>query len=163
LLAVASYPSYDPNRIGAVKGSLDNLAFSQIFEPGSTNKIITMAAALQEGAVTIDQPVVVPNRLPRADRSFKDSHDHPTLYLTAGGVMAQSSNIGTILIGEQLDKAVLEGYFRKFGMGSMTGVDFPNESPGLVAPADKMNGSQRYTVMYGQGMSVTTIQSSSAY
>jgi len=163
LLAVASYPSYDPNKIGSAKGSLDNRAFTQIFEPGSTNKIITMAAALQEGAVTPDQPVVVPNRLPRADRSFKDSHDHPTLFLTAAGVLAQSSNIGTILIGEQLDKETLESYFRSFGMGSKTGIGFPSESPGLVAPADKMSGSQRYTIMFGQGMSVTAIQSSSAF
>ena len=163
LLAVASYPSYDPNKIGSAKGSLDNRAFTQIFEPGSTNKIITMAAALQEGAVTPDQPVVVPNRLPRADRSFKDSHDHPTLFLTAAGVLAQSSNIGTILIGEQLDKETLESYFRSFGMGSKTGIGFPSESPGLVAPADKMSGSQRYTIMFGQGMSVPAIQSSSAF
>jgi cell division protein FtsI (penicillin-binding protein 3) len=163
LLAVASYPSYDPNRIGSVTGSLDNLAFTQIFEPGSTNKIITMAAALQEGVVTPDQPVVIPNRLPRADRSFKDASDHPTLFYTASGVLAKSSNIGTILIGEQLEADVLEKYFRDFGMGSMTGVDFPNESPGLVVPADEMSGSQRYTIMYGQGMSVTTIQSSSAF
>ncbi|MGA8046711.1 MAG: penicillin-binding protein 2 [Dermatophilaceae bacterium] len=163
LLAVASYPSYDPNEVGSVTGSLDNLAFSQIFEPGSTNKIVTMAAALQEGVVTPDQPVVVPNRLPRADRSFKDSSDHPTLYLTATGVLAKSSNIGTILIGEQLEPDVLEGYFRAFGMGAMSGVDFPNESPGLVTPADEMSGSQRYTVMYGQGMSGTAIQNSIAY
>ena len=163
LLAVASYPSYDPNRIGSVKGSLDNLAFSKIIEPGSTNKIITMAAALQEGVVTPDQPVVIPNRLPRADQRFKDSSDHPTLFYTATGVLAKSSNIGTILIGEQLEASVLETYFREFGMGSMTGVGFPNESPGLVTPADEMSGSQRYTVMYGQGMSVTTIQSSSAF
>lgn len=163
LLAVASYPSYDPNEIGKVKGSLDNLAFTQVFEPGSTNKILTMAAALQEGAITPDQPVVVPNRLPRADRSFKDSHDHPTLFLTTAGVLAQSSNIGTMLIGEQLDKEVLEEYFRKFGMGSKTGIEFPNESAGLITPADKMNGSQRFTVMYGQGMSVTSIQIASAF
>ena len=163
LLAVASYPSYDPNRIGSVKGSLDNLAFSKIIEPGSTNKIITMAAALQEGVVTPDQPVVIPNRLPRADQRFKDSSDHPTLFYTATGVLAKSSNIGTILIGEQLEASVLETYFREFGMGSMTGVGFPNESPGLVTPAEEMSGSQRYTVMYGQGMSVTTIQSSSAF
>ncbi|HHU11190.1 MAG TPA: penicillin-binding protein 2 [Intrasporangiaceae bacterium] len=163
LLAVASYPSYDPNRIGSVKGSLDNLAFSQIIEPGSTNKIITMAAALQEGVVTPDQPVVVPNRLPRADQRFKDSSDHPTLFLTAGGVLSKSSNIGTILIGERMEPEVLEGWFRKFGMGSKTGVEFPNESPGLVTKADRMSGSQRYTVMYGQGMSVTSVQSSSAF
>ncbi|MFN2318816.1 MAG: penicillin-binding transpeptidase domain-containing protein [Dermatophilaceae bacterium] len=163
LLAVASYPSYDPNRIGSVKGSLDNLAFSQIFEPGSTNKIVTMAAALQEGVVTPDQPVVIPNRLPRADQRFKDASDHATLFYTATGVLAKSSNIGTILIGERLEAEVLEKYFRDFGMGSMTGVDFPNESPGLVTPAAEMSGSKRYTVMYGQGMSVTTIQSSSAF
>ena len=163
LLAVASYPTYDPNKIGNVRGSLDNLAFTKIYEPGSTNKIVTMAAALQEGVVTPDTPVVVPNRLPRADRSFKDSHDHPTLFLTASGVLARSSNIGTMLIGEQLDPATLEGYFRAFGMGSTSGIDFPNESPGLVTPADKMNGSQRFTIMFGQGMSVNAIQNSSAF
>lgn len=163
LLAVASYPSYDPNRIGQAKGSLDNLAFTKIYEPGSTNKIVTMAAALQEGVVDPDTPVVVPNRLPRADRSFKDAYDHPTLFLTASGVLARSSNIGTILIGEQLDPSTLEGYFRAFGMGSMTGVGFPNESPGLVTPADQMNGSQRFTIMFGQGMSVNAIQNTSAF
>lgn len=163
LLAVASYPSFDPNKIGQAKGSLDNLAFTKIYEPGSTNKVITMAAALQEGAVDPDTPVVVPNRLPRADRSFKDASDHPTLFLTASGVLARSSNIGTILIGEQLDPATLVEYFRAFGMGSMSGIEFPNESPGLVTPADQMNGSQKFTIMFGQGMSVNAIQNSSTF
>ncbi|MDO5501948.1 MAG: penicillin-binding protein 2 [Actinomycetia bacterium] len=163
VLTVASYPSYDPNKIGSATGNLDNLAFTQVFEPGSTNKIITVAAALQEGVVTADQPVVVPNRLPRADRSFKDASDHPTLFYTAAGVLAHSSNIGTILIGEQLEATTLEEYFRAFGMGSTTGIGFPNESPGLVTAADRMSGSQRYTVMFGQGMSVTALQSASAF
>lgn len=163
VLALASYPTYDPNDIGSAKGSLVNKALNDVFEPGSTAKVMTVAAALEEKTVTPGQPVIIPNRMQRFDASFKDSHDHPTLYRTVSGTLAESSNIGTILIGETLEPKTLEAYYRKFGLGSKSGMGFPGESAGLLAPADKWNGTQRSTVMFGQGLSVTAIQAASVY
>ncbi|MFW5474732.1 peptidoglycan D,D-transpeptidase FtsI family protein [Knoellia sp. CPCC 206450] len=163
ILALASYPTFDPNDIGSAKGSLVNKALNDVFEPGSTAKVMTVAAALEEKTVTPGQPVIIPNRMQRFDASFKDSHDHPTLYRTVSGTLAESSNIGTILIGETLEPKKLEEYYRKFGLGSKSGMGFPGESAGLLAPAEKWNGTQRSTVMFGQGLSVTAIQAASVY
>ncbi|MFW5470274.1 peptidoglycan D,D-transpeptidase FtsI family protein [Knoellia sp. CPCC 206435] len=163
VLALASYPTFDPNDIGRAKGSLVNKAVSDVFEPGSTAKVMTIAAALEDKKVTPDQPVIIPNRMQRFDASFKDSHDHPTLYRTVAGTLAESSNIGTILVGETLEPKRLEEYYRKFGLGSKSGMGFPGESKGLLAPADKWSGTQRSTVMFGQGLSVTAIQAASVF
>ena len=163
ILALASYPTYDPNDIASAKGSLVNKALNDVFEPGSTAKVMTVAAALEEKLVTPDQPVIIPNRMKRFDANFKDSHDHPTLYRTVAGTLAESSNIGTILIGETLEAKKLEEYYRKFGLGSKSGMGFPGESGGLLAPAEKWSGTQHATVMFGQGLSVTAIQAASVF
>ncbi|KGN38401.1 cell division protein [Knoellia subterranea KCTC 19937] len=163
ILALASYPTFDPNNLSAAKGSLTNHALSDVFEPGSTAKVMTVAAAIEDKKVTPDTPVIVPNRMQRYDTSFKDSHDHPTLYLTVAGSLAESSNIGTILIGETLESKRLEDYYRKFGLGSKSGIGFPGESAGLLTASEKWSGTQRATVMFGQGLSVTAIQAASVY
>ncbi len=163
ILALASYPTYDPNDIGRAKGSLVNKALNDVFEPGSTAKVMTIAAALEDKKVTPDQPVIIPNRMKRYDALFKDSHDHPTLYRTVAGTLAESSNIGTILIGETLESKRLEEYYRKFGLGSKSGMGFPGESGGLLAKSEKWSGTQQSTVMFGQGLSVTAIQAASVF
>lgn len=162
LLALASYPTFDPNKI-TDDSSLTNLAFTEVFEPGSTAKVITAAAALQEGKVTPQTEMIVPYSLRRSDREFSDSHTHPTEYLTFAGALAQSSNTGTILAGEQVPAATMESYFRKFGLGSKSAVNFPGESAGLLAPAKDWSGSQRYTVLFGQGLSITALQAAGVY
>jgi len=163
LAAVASYPSFDPNNIAKATGDLGNRAFGDAFEPGSTAKVMTAAAALQEGVATPATPVVVPDRLPRADQSFRDSHEHGTERLTFAGVIAQSSNIGTMMVGEKVPPATLESYFRGFGVGAPTGIHFPGETPGIFARSKDWSGSQRYTVMYGQGLSVNAIQAAGVF
>jgi cell division protein FtsI (penicillin-binding protein 3) len=163
LAAVATYPTFDPNDIAKAGGNLKNNAFEEAFEPGSIAKVMTAAAALQEGVVTPSTPVVVPNRLPRADQSFKDSHDHGIERLTFAGVIAKSSNIGTMMVGEKVKPATLEKYFRSFGVGQPTGVGFPGETPGIFARSQDWSGSQRYTVMYGQGLAVNAIQSAGVF
>ena len=102
LLALASYPSFDPNNVGAAKGSLVNKAFNDVFEPGSTGKIMTMAAALQQGTVTPTTPVIIPSQLQRWDAYFHDAEPHGTEYRTVAGALAESSNLGTILVGETM-------------------------------------------------------------
>lgn len=164
LLSVASYPTFNPNTdVGKPGMQLDNKAFSDVFEPGSTAKIMTMAAALEMKTVTPSTPVVIPNRLQRYDANFKDSHEHPTLYRTVAGTLAESSNIGTILVSETLKKATLESYFHKFGLGKTSGTGFPGESAGLLPPSSTWSGTQQATVAFGQGISVTALQAASVF
>jgi cell division protein FtsI (penicillin-binding protein 3) len=163
LAAVASYPTFDPTRIDKASGNLNNKAFGEAFEPGSIAKVMTAAAALQEGVATPATPVVVPNRLPRAGTSFRDSHDHGVEKLTFAGVIAQSSNIGTMMVGEKVPPTTLEKYFRTFGVGQKSGIHFPGETAGIFARSKDWSGSQRYTVMFGQGLAVNAIQAASVF
>jgi cell division protein FtsI (penicillin-binding protein 3) len=164
LLAVASYPTFDPNNAGQASENWTNRAFNEVYEPGSTAKIITAAAALEEGVVTPSTIVEVPNRIWRADgREFRDSHDHPTEYLTFAGVLATSSNIGTVLAGEKMKPETMYDYFRRFGLGQSSGMGFPGEGAGILAPVKDWDGSQRYTVLYGQGLSVTALQATGVF
>ena len=144
LLAVASYPTFDPNTPGQSQGNWTNKAFNEVYEPGSTAKVMTSAAALEEGVVTPSTVVEVPNRIWRADgREFKDSHDHPTEYLTFAGVLAQSSNIGTVLAGEKIKSSKIHDYFYRFGLGQTSGMAFPGEGKGILKPAKDWDGSQK--------------------
>ncbi|HEY7720217.1 MAG TPA: penicillin-binding protein 2 [Pedococcus sp.] len=164
LLAVASYPTFDPNAPGQSSENWTNRAFNEVYEPGSTAKVMTAAAALEEGVVTPSTVVEVPNRIWRADsREFKDSHDHPTEYLTFAGVLAQSSNIGTVLAGEKIKASKIHDYFYRFGLGQSSGMRFPGEGPGLLKKAEDWDGSQRYTVLYGQGLSVNALQATGVF
>lgn len=164
LLAVASAPTFDPTNAGSVPiSALGDRAFQEVYEPGSTGKLLTAAAALQEGLVTPTTPVIVPNRLHRSTEYFADDINHPTWDLTFAGVLARSSNIGTMMVGEQMTPTTIESYFRKFGIGEPTGIGFPGESRGILTPAPDLNGTQRYTMLFGQGYSVTAIQVASIY
>ncbi|WP_051836000.1 peptidoglycan D,D-transpeptidase FtsI family protein, partial [Streptomyces sp. NRRL WC-3549] len=170
VLAMANAPGYDPNDLSQVDGaSLGNAALQDVYEPGSTSKVMSMAAVLEEGAATPATHVTVPNRLHRGDRLFRDDIDHPTWYLTLNGVLAKSSNIGTILATGQLGKTqaeankVLYSYLRKFGLGSTTGLDYPGESPGILAAPGDWSTSQQYTIPFGQGLSLNAMQAASVY
>ncbi|WP_018156282.1 peptidoglycan D,D-transpeptidase FtsI family protein [Demetria terragena] len=163
LLSAASYPSFDPNNMGSAEGFLQSRPFTEVYEPGSTSKAITMAAALDQGLVTEKTKVTVPNRIERAGRPFKDSHDHGTLKLTTAGVLAQSSNIGTVLVGEKMSRKTIHTYLTDFGMGSPSGIGFPGESRGIVASPDSWKGDQRYTVLFGQGVAGTAVQQASVF
>jgi cell division protein FtsI (penicillin-binding protein 3) len=130
---------------------------------------MSMAAVLEENAATPLTHVTVPNRLHRGDRLFQDDIDHETWHLTLNGVLAKSSNIGTILATGQLGKTqaeanrVLYSYLRKFGIGSHTGLGFPGETKGILAPPGKWSTSQQYTIPFGQGMSLNALQAASVY
>ncbi|WUS01849.1 penicillin-binding protein 2 [Streptomyces sp. NBC_01261] len=170
ILAMANAPGFDPNDLSqASAASLGNAAVQDAYEPGSTAKVMTMAAVLQENAATPLTHVVVPNRLHRGDRLFQDDVDHATWNLTLNGVLAKSSNIGTIEAAGQLGKTqpeanqVLYSYLRKFGIGSYSGLNFPGETKGILAPADKWSTSQQYTIPFGQGMSLNALQAASVY
>ncbi|MFI9587241.1 peptidoglycan D,D-transpeptidase FtsI family protein [Streptomyces sp. NPDC052236] len=170
VLAMANAPGFDPNDLSqANAASMGNAALQDAFEPGSTAKVMSMAAVLEEKAATPATHVVVPNRLHRGDRLFKDDIDHPTWYLTLNGVLAKSSNIGTILATGQLGKTqaqanqVLYSYLRKFGLGSPSGLGYPGETAGILAKPQNWSTSQQYTIPFGQGLSLNAMQAASVY
>lgn len=170
ILAMANSPGFDPNDLStADAAAMGNAALQDAYEPGSTAKVMSMAAVLEENAATPLTHVVVPNRLHRGDRLFKDDIDHATWYLTLNGVLAKSSNIGTILATGQLGKTqeqanqVLYSYLRKFGIGGYTGLGFPGETRGILAAPDKWSTSQQYTIPFGQGFSINAMQAASVY
>lgn len=136
VLAMATSPGFDPNDLRSAKADqLGNTALQDVYEPGSTAKLMTMAAVLDTGKATWDTHVTVPNTLQRSDHVFHDDVDHATWYLTLAGVLAKSSNIGTIEAAEQLgatqpeSNKVLYDYLRKFGIGQPTGLGFPGRPP----------------------------------
>ncbi|MFI6656312.1 peptidoglycan D,D-transpeptidase FtsI family protein [Streptomyces sp. NPDC050523] len=170
ILAMANSPGFDPNDLSKASSSaLHNWAVEDAFEPGSTAKIMSMAAVLQQNVATPLTHVVVPNRLHRGDRLFKDDIDHETWNLTLNGVLAKSSNIGTILATGQLGSTqaqankVLYSYLRKFGIGSYSGLGVPGETKGILAPPGKWSTSQQYTIPFGQGVSINAMQAASVY
>ncbi|MBB4980013.1 MULTISPECIES: peptidoglycan D,D-transpeptidase FtsI family protein [Streptomyces] len=170
VLAMANAPGFDPNDLSAANAAaMGNAALQDAYEPGSTSKVMSMAAVLEEGKAAPDTHVTVPNRLHRGDRLFKDDVDHKTWYLTLNGVLAKSSNIGTILATGQLGKTqaesnrVLYSYLRKFGIGSPTGLHYPGETPGILAKPQDWSTSQQYTIPFGQGLSVSAMQAASVY
>ncbi len=158
LLTVAQYPSFDPLNYGKKGSLLTNRAFRSVLEPGSTAKVMSIGASLAEGAVTPTDEFDVPYTIDRSDRTFKDSHKHDEQKLTVAGIVVQSSNTGTIQVAEKLSPEVLEKYYRAFGVGQLSATQFLGESPGIFAPHQDWNGSQRFTVLFGQGLSMSPIQ-----
>jgi cell division protein FtsI (penicillin-binding protein 3) len=164
IVAMATAPDFDPNRVSqSTEDERRNRAITDIFEPGSTGKIITVAAAINEGIVDALSPIRVPGRLERADKKFKDYWDHGTLHLTVTGAFAKSSNIGMILLAEQMSKEKLDLYFEKFGLQEDTGLELPGESKGLMQPPEKWYGTIPFTLAYGQGYSTTAVQMTSVF
>ncbi|MFC4497480.1 peptidoglycan D,D-transpeptidase FtsI family protein [Streptomyces ovatisporus] len=170
LLAMASAPGFDPNDISrADPDALGNAAAQDVYEPGSTSKLMSMAAVLEEGRATPLTKVTVPNRLKRADRAFADDVDHETWKLTLNGVLAKSSNIGTILATEQLGDTqkeankVLHHYLSEFGIGRPTGLGLPGATSGILEKPEKWSASQQYTIPFGQGLSLNAVQAASIY
>ncbi|MDO5719972.1 MAG: penicillin-binding protein 2 [Actinomycetaceae bacterium] len=128
-------------------------------EPGSVGKIVTVASALEHGKVTPETPIPVPYEYTTSDgESFIDSHRHPAYTRTVTGVLAESSNTGTVQIGQMVTDDERFNLFERFGFGKETGIGLPGESPGLLQPPQEWDGRQRYTTMFGQGYAITQLQ-----
>ena len=136
---------------------------SDATEPGSTSKVMTLAAVIDSGKAEPDTVVEVPETLERAGKVFHDVEDHGTLTLTLSGVLARSSNIGTILASEQIAPDVFYDYLTGFGVGSKTGLNFPGESAGFIPSPDDWTGTSMPTIAFGQGLSMTVLQVASVY
>jgi cell division protein FtsI (penicillin-binding protein 3) len=165
LLAMATVPTFDANDPGsAPPAALGNRALSEPYEPGSTGKVITASALLEEHAITPATHITVPNRYCRAGKCFKDFEDHGTEHLTYAGTIAKSSNIGTIRAAERLGSLTkLYPYLHKYGIGQPTGLDLPGEDDGVLPPTKQWSATSGYTMTFGQGYSVNTVQMASVF
>lgn len=164
VLAMASAPSFDPNeRSGAEPSTWRNRAVTDVFEPGSTQKALTIAAAIEEGLVDEDSVLRVPTEVSVGGKTFTDSTPQPTADLTLTEIMERSSNVGTIEIAQELGPERLEAYLRSFGEGTSTGTGFPGESAGLLMPSEDWWGTSLPTIAIGQGVAVSLIQLANSY
>ncbi|MBW3662184.1 MAG: penicillin-binding protein 2 [Actinobacteria bacterium] len=164
VLAMASAPGFDPDALdGSDPATWRNRAVTDMFEPGSVQKALTAAAALEEGVVTPDTVFAVEDRIRVGNKTFSDSHDHPTEDLTFSEIIAASSNVGTIKVAQLLGPERLATYLEAFGYGQPLGTGFPGEAPGMVLPVDQWWTTSLPTIAIGQGVAATLLQAAHAY
>ena len=164
ILAHATAPTFDPNDTTKVSlVAMRNPSVLDVYEPGSTGKVMTIAAALEEKKITPQTVLTIPDRLKRSVKVFRDHEPHPTQRLTTAGVLAVSSNTGSIKIGEMISNDKLYDYLTKFGIGSKTGSGLPGESRGILPKVADWSGTTAPTVAFGQGYSVTAMQATSVF
>jgi cell division protein FtsI (penicillin-binding protein 3) len=165
LMAVADYPSVDPNDVNGVPNTaLGSLAFSTPYEPGSTFKAMTAAMLIDAGVISQTTPVVVPGRLYFPNGQYiKDVFAHRDLRYTTTGILANSSNTGISLLSDKLDPTSRFEYMQKFGLGEKTAVSFPGESGGVLPPTSQWDQITKHAVAFGQGVSATSAQVAAIY
>jgi cell division protein FtsI (penicillin-binding protein 3) len=139
-----------------------NRPLVDVFEPGSTNKAITVAGALQDGVVSADSWFQTPGTLTVDGTDYKDEETHPGS-MTVRDIVRMSSNVGTIQIARKLGKQRFDAYLRAFGFGSSTGLGFPGEANGLVLPLSQYNDTSLASMPIGNGLAVTAMQMLDVY
>jgi cell division protein FtsI (penicillin-binding protein 3) len=164
ILAHATAPTFDPNDTTKVSLiAMRNPSVLDVYEPGSTGKVMTVAAAMEEKKITPETVLTIPDKLKRSVKVFRDHEPHPTQRLTTAGILAVSSNTGSIKIGEMISNDKLYEYLTKFGIGSKTGSGLPGESRGILPKVADWSGTTAPTVAFGQGYSVTAMQATSVF
>jgi len=164
VVAMGSCPGYDPGAYSSTDPELlGNPVVSDVFEPGSVMKAVTLSAALEEGVAKPDTVLTVNGHIDAGDRVVTDAHDHAPVDWTVTGILAKSSNVGTIMLARKVGDEKLEHYLRAFGIGSTTGIELPGESAGILQDSDDWSGVRAANVAIGQGVSVTTLQMASVF
>ncbi len=164
ILAMANWPPVDPNDLSEVSNEdLMNRATGFNYEPGSTFKAFTIAAALEEKLVTPQTEFVLPPQIHVADRTIEDAEERGTETMSVARILAQSSNVGAVTIGEEVGEKHLSQWIGRFGFGRPTGIQFPNEQIGIVPKLSEWSGSSIGNIPIGQGLAVTPIQMVAGY
>lgn len=162
--AMAIYPWADPSRFAETNPERwRNRAVTDAFEPGSVNKVVTAAAAIDTAAVAAGTLFEVPGSMRVGDYVIHDSHPHPIELMTLGDIVAESSNIGIARVAEHVGSERLASYVARFGLGRPTGLGFPGETGGDVPRLVGWDEVRRTTISYGQGLSVTALQIACVY
>ena len=164
VLALATAPTFNPDdRAGVSVDAMGNKAISEAYEPGSVNKVITAAAALQAGVVTPGSVITVPPTYQVGAHTVHDAEQHGLEHLTFAGVLAKSSNIGTVQVAQRVGPQGIYDMLRAFGFGDYTGLGLPGESRGVIPTPDTWSGSSIATIPIGQGISANALQVASVY
>jgi cell division protein FtsI (penicillin-binding protein 3) len=164
VLAMANWPPVDPADLSEVSNDdLLNKATGFTYEPGSTFKAFTVAAALEEKKVTPTSEFVLPPVLQVADRTIEDSHPRPTETMSVATILAHSSNVGAATIGLKVGAEHFDKWIRRFGFGRPTGIQYPAEEQGQLLDLDEYSGSTLGNEAMGQGLAVTPIQMVAGY
>ena len=162
ILAMAQAPSFNPAHPANLANTVD-LPVSDVFDPGSTAKVITASAAFEHGGQTPMSPYTVPDQIVVDGFPFHDAEYHPTERWTIAGIIAHSSNVGMVQVVQHVSPQVQYDYFRNFGIGQPSLPGMPADSDGLLYPVSKWAGDERYTMSFGQGVAVTAVQMASVY
>jgi cell division protein FtsI/penicillin-binding protein 2 len=162
VLAMAVAPAFDANKFGRTPAARRrNRVVTDVYEPGSTFKVVTVAAALSEKLVAPSTAFTLDDQISVADRIIHEHEPRPTQRMTVAQILSQSSNVGTITLAQQLGRSGMERWMARFGFGKPTGVDAPGEAQGLLP--SYWSGSTIGNVPIGQGIGVTAIQMAAAY
>lgn len=164
IVLAAEAPSVDPNDPGkSPEQERGARVFQFAYEPGSTMKAITAATAIDTGYATVNTQVTAPSSLKVFDHVINDSYTHAPTRWTLTGVLRFSSNVGTIKIAERIPAETRHAYMEAFGFGTPTGVGFEGETMGVLNPYQEWDGVTNFTTMFGQALSVSPVQMTSAY
>jgi cell division protein FtsI (penicillin-binding protein 3) len=167
ILSLAVEPGFDANRYPSVArraaDRLRNRAVTDTYEPGSTFKVVTVGAVLEEEVVTPWDTFTLPYSIPVADRVIHDAVERGTQTMTVAQILSQSSNVGVVTLAIELQRRKLSEWIGRFGFGRRTGIDYPGETKGLVLPPDNWSGSTIGNVPIGQGIAVTPLQMVATY
>ncbi len=159
IVQMSQAPTFDPDaRTGMTDFNTVSRAVTNVYEPGSVMKTVTMAALADQGKISADTPIVVPSGVTIDKFKIGDYWEHGVLHLTAAGVIAKSSNLGTLVAAQNMSDKTMHSYLRKFGFGSESGVGLPGESKGILAAPSKWTKASHATISFGQGIAVTAMQ-----
>ncbi|MGU3501957.1 peptidoglycan D,D-transpeptidase FtsI family protein [Mycobacterium sp. C31M] len=160
VLAMSNDNTFDPSQDVGRQGNrqMGNPAVSSPFEPGSVNKIVTAATAIEMGLTNPDEVLSVPGSIDMGGVTVKDAWNHGVDQYTTTGVFGKSSNVGTLMLAQRFGPEKFAEMLEKFGLGARTGIELPGESAGLVPPMDQWSGSSFANLPIGQGLSMTLLQ-----
>jgi cell division protein FtsI (penicillin-binding protein 3) len=162
VLAMAQWPTFNPSTVTNVAQATD-IPVQNIFQPGSTAKVITASAAFERGGQTPMSAYNIPYRLERGGQSIQDAEWAPGERYTIAGIIAHSSNVGMSQVATHISEQTQYDYLRAFGLGQVTGIGLPQESTGILPPVSQWAADTRYTLSFGQGVAATAIQMAEVY
>ncbi|GAA1448903.1 cell division protein FtsI [Mycobacterium cookii] len=163
ILALADVPTFDANEPSeADEEDLGSRAMNDTYEPGSVQKVLTAASLIDADKAFARQKFKVPGSLPRQDRVIGDWFDHGNIRLTLAGIIAKSSNIGTVLAADAFSPVELVSYLRRFGLGQRTDIGVRGETAGILTAGEAMTSQTKDRVAFGQSLSVNVAQMAAA-
>jgi cell division protein FtsI (penicillin-binding protein 3) len=162
ILALAQYPTFNPSDPASVAATTD-IPVQNVFQPGSTAKVITAAASFERGGQTPMSTYTVPDQIAVDGFSFHDGEYHPTQRYTIAGIIANSLNDGMVQVVQHVSPQTQYDYLKAFGLGEPTGLNLPGETSGILPVPSQWWGDERYTLSFGQGVAVNAVQMAGVY